>query len=200
MNLLGWLGGLVGSEIPAAPHEPGPPALTPVDPIARALSPAVLNHGVYRLGKGGRRPLALMPFDADGYLDCSGYVSWCLGLDRYQPGRIGGDWISTDTIVRDVTGPRAMFAPVPAAFAGSRLFVGVRPGDLVVYAGRVVAGVRVAIGHVGVVVEAPHPLGESAIGECRVAHCAASRNPAGGAVRVSDGRPWAARGIVVRRV
>lgn len=153
--------------------------------VRRALS--VVGQGRYRLGRGGRKPLASTPFDAEGLADCSGYASWCLGLDRYQPGRIGGDWISTDSIVRDATGPQAMFRPVS--------ITDWRPGDLLVYPGRRVGGVRVAIGHVGVIT-----VPGATILECRVAHCAASRSPSGGAVRVSDGRPWVRSGIVVCRV
>lgn len=84
------------------------------DPVAlRARS--MVGRGVYRLGRGGRKPLASSPFDAAGEADCSGYAAWAIGLDRYQPGDIGGDWISTDSIVRDARGPRAMFELVGAA-------------------------------------------------------------------------------------
>jgi len=87
------------------------------DPAAmRAIS--VIGRGVYRLGRGGRDPLAPTPFDAAGESDCSGYAAWCLGLDRYQPGEITGGWISTDAIVRDARGPRALFELVGVAPAG----------------------------------------------------------------------------------
>lgn len=175
---------LTRSEIPRGPAEANDNAPTP-DAVCRALS--VVGQGVYRLGRGGRSPMAATPFDRDGRCDCSGYAAWCLGLDRYQPGRIGGDWISTDSIVRDANGPRAMFQSVS--------ITDWRPGDLVVYPGRYVAGARVAIGHVGVLV-VPGPT----IAECRVSHCAASRHAGKGAVRVSDGKPWVKRGVVVRLV
>lgn len=186
---------LARSEIPRDPvdeHDAEPAVATP-DAVKRALS--VVGQGVYRLGRGGRKPLASTPFDAEGRCDCSGYVSWAMGLDRYQPGRIGGDWISTDSIVRDAEGPRAMFELVAAPTPRVPSVAHVSAGDLVVYPGRHVGGVRVAIGHVGVIaVVGP------TIAECRVAHCAASRHAGPGAVRVSDGRPWAKRGIVVRRI
>ena len=149
--------------------------------VRRALS--CVGRGVYKLGKGGRRPADPAPFDASGASDCSGFASWCLGLDRYQPTAIDGGWISTDSIVRDARGPHRMFVEVPIGEA--------QAGDLVVYPGRFVAGKRVGIGHVGVIVE-PGPT----ILACRVAHCAASGKVA---VRVSDGRPWARTGTVARR-
>ena len=192
-GLLGFLQALAGKhDVPtvAEPHALVPPPAPPVhatgldgaEVVRRAMS--AVGRGVYRLGKGGRRPADPTPFDRDGCCDCSGFASWCLGLDRYQPTAIDGGWISTDSIVRDAQGPHRMFREVPIGDA--------KPGDLVVYPGRFVAGKRVGIGHVGVIVE-PGPT----ILACKVAHCAASRSV--GAVRVSDGRPWSRRGIVARR-
>ena len=190
----GWLAALVGrTDVPAeAPPISHPPVgLTGAEVVARALS--VVGQGRYRLGKGGRRPANLTPFDAAGLCDCSGFAAWSMGLDRYQPGRIAGDWISTDAIVADAQGPGRMFAVVGRlTAAGLDRPAGWQPGDLVAYPGRRALGRRVAIGHVGVIVEVG-----ATIAACRVCHCAASGRVA---VRVSDGRPWAARGIVVRRV
>ena len=164
----------VEREIEAAPD---PRAARVVERALRAVGTCT-----YSLGKGGRHPEADSPGDGEGRCDCSGYASWALGLDR-KSGAIDGGWISTDSIVRDARGPRRMFREVPIGDA--------KPGDLVVYPGRFVAGRRVGIGHVGVIVE-PGPT----ILACRVAHCAASGKVA---VRVSDGRPWARSGIVARR-
>lgn len=66
----------------------------------------------YKLGAGGREPLALSPADHDGLCDCSGFVSWCVGLDRYQPRslllvKFNGGWISTSAIVFDALHPRS---------------------------------------------------------------------------------------------
>lgn len=191
MGFLAFFQALAGKhDVPtiADPIAAVAPAAAPVhgldgaEVVRRALS--CVGRGVYRLGRGGHRPADPAPFDASGASDCSGFASWCLGLDRYQPTAIDGGWISTDSIVRDARGPRRMFREVPIGEA--------KAGDLVVYPGRFVAGRRVGIGHVGVVVEPG-----ATIAACRVAHCAAS-GPV--AVRVSDGRPWARRGIVARRV
>lgn len=178
----------------AAPR-PDPPELAAVereieetpDPraarvVARALS--AVGTCTYSLGKGGRHPESPTPGDAQGRLDCSGFASWCLGLDR-KSDAIDGGWISTDSIVRDATGKRRLFRVVPAGQ--------IRAGDLVVFPGRYVAGRRVAIGHVGVVVEAGPTIEAS-----RVAHChgPSGRSPA---ISVRDGRTWR-RGIAVRLV
>lgn len=162
-----------------------PPVLPRPDLAARTVARArsMVGRGTYRLGAGGRHPDAASPLDAAGECDCSGFASWCIGRDRKEPQIVGG-WISTDSIVRDATGPRVLFqavAPIDAA-----------PGDLVVYPGRYVDGRRVAIGHVGVVVVAA-----DTIADCRVVHC---HGPSGGSPAISerDGRPWARRGIVAR--
>jgi len=150
--------------------------------VARALS--AVGTCTYSLGKGGRHPEAASPGDGEGRCDCSGYASWAMGLDR-KSDAIDGGWISTDSIVRDATGPRRMFRVVPAGQ--------IRAGDLVVFGGRWAKGRRVAIGHVGVVVEAG-----PTIEACRVAHChgPSGRSPA---ISVRDGRTWR-RGIAVRPV
>ena len=193
----GWLAALVGrTDVPAdAPPISHPPVgLTGAEVVARALS--VVGQGRYRLGKGGRRPANLTPFDAAGLCDCSGFAAWSMGLDRYQPGRIAGDWISTDAIVADAQGPGRMFAVVGRLTAGGLdRPAGWQPGDLVVYPGRRVLGRRVAIGHVGVVVAVTGP-GWSGLD---VVDCAGRRPPAI-AHRPDGGALWGRRGgVVVRR-
>ena len=156
--------------------------------VTRARS--VVGTGTYRLGRGGRHHDAASPLDAEGCCDCSGFASWAVGLDR-KSAAIEGGWISTDSIVRDATGPRRLFVVVPVGAMA-------QPGDLVVYPGRFVGGVRVGIGHVGVVAAVPTGWRYDATGQIgwlRIVHCAASGWIA---IRESDGRPWAKRGIVAR--
>ena len=192
-GVLAWLRNLGGRL--AAPRVDPPElaaveaeiAATPDPRAGRAVARARQHVGTgrYGLGRGGRKPDAVTPFDRDGLCDCSGYASWALGLDRYQPGAIGGDWISTDAIVRDATGPRRMFRAVE--------LIDARPGDLVVYGGRHVGGVRVRIGHVGMVVE-PGATWEAT----RVVHCHGGKAPA---VSESSAALWGRRvGIVARLV
>lgn len=88
--------------------------------------------------------------------DCSGYVSWVLGLARRrrppQPGV--GEWISTDSIYGDATHEARLFRPLGQAV----------PGCLVVYP----KPEHEPYGHVGVV-------SEVAAGRAvRVLHCAAA--------------------------
>lgn len=181
---------LRGTVPEVAGDDDAEPALSPAAPAehtagARAALRArsQVGTGRYRLGRGGRRPTAPSPLDGAGECDCSGFASWAIELDR-KDDRIGGGWISTDSIVRDATGPRVLFEVLAPADC--------RPGDLVVYPGRYVGGRRVAIGHVGVIVEAA-----DTIARCRVVHC---HGPTGQspAIEERDGRPWATRGIVVR--
>jgi cell wall-associated NlpC family hydrolase len=183
----GWLAALVGrTDVPAdePPISHPPVSLTGAEVVARALS--VVGQGVYQLGKGGRNPEAPSPL-IGGRCDCSGFASWCSGLDRYQPDQIDGDWISTTSIYRDATGPRRMFDVVELAAA--------QPGDLVVYPSRYRLGVRTGIGHVGVVVAVTGP-GWSGLD---VVDCAGRRPPAI-AHRPDGGALWGRRGgAVVRR-
>lgn len=157
------------------------------DPRAERVVARARRHlgtGRYGLGRGGRHPDAVTPFDRDGLCDCSGFAAWSLGRDR-KTDEIGGGWISTDSIVADATGPRRMFRAVPIGEAA--------PGDLVVYGGQRVGGVRVRIGHVGVVVEAG-----ATWDAVRVVHCHGGKRPA---VSESTAALWGRkRGIVVRPV
>lgn len=141
-----------------------------------------VGRGVYKLGTGGRDPHAATPF-ITGQCDCSGFVAWCLGLDRYQPGKIDGDWVSTTAVWRDAQGPRRLFERVEPAQATA--------GDIVVYGSTYEHGRRVGIGHIGVVVE-PAVI----VATMRIVHCAASGEIA---VRESNGAVWDRHhGIVAR--
>ena len=174
---------------PGDRHHPTLPPAPGVDVVTRALS--VVGQGVYGLGRGGRRPLWPTPFDALGRCDCSGYaLSWAFGLDRYQPGRIAGDWLACDLVYADATGPRRMWRRVDVA--------DVQPGDALVYPGRHENGRRVAIGHCAVVVERPAVV--TSFADCGVTHC---HGPAGHspAITRATGALWTRHGgIAVRRV
>ena len=185
--MLGW----ITSWLRPAPILASAPA--PDEPASVRRARSVVGQGRYALGRGGRAPDAATPFDRNGEADCSGFLSWAIGLDR-KSDAIDGGWISTDSIARDATGPRRMFQLVEPG-------EDVRPSDVVVYPGRYVAGRRLSIGHVGLVVAVPDGWryeGPTSLAGLRVVHCASSRAPGGGAVRESSGAPWARRGIVVR--
>jgi len=112
---------------------------------------SVIGEGKYLLGAGGRVPSHATPFDEHGCCDCSGFVAWCLGQDRYQPSHIGGNWIETTDIVRDAQGPQQMFERVYEK----------KPGYVMVYpdtAGRQ--------GHVGIISSLPDEHGDFHVTHC----------------------------------
>jgi cell wall-associated NlpC family hydrolase len=127
--------------------------LTPEQILRRALQAAkasIIAAGRYKLGKGGRKPSALHPFDSS-LCDCSGFVAWALGFDRYQPhmryyGTAGG-WISTRSMEADArAGGPGLLTMVPEADA--------LPGDVIVFGTKtVLVGKRrkKRIGHCGIV-------------------------------------------------
>ena len=80
---------------------------------------AVGQHTVYQLGKGGYRPEDMHP---GKHCDCSGFISWVIGLSRKH---IFGrhQWISTSDIHADATEHQHLFKKIPAP----------EPGCLVVY-------------------------------------------------------------------
>lgn len=122
-----------------------PVAVTRADVVRRAQS--MIGKGVYKLSKGGRVPSNLTPL-VDGQCDCSGFVAWCLGVDRYQPGKVaGGDWIETSAVAYDAVHFGSLFSQVWKDHLH-------QPGDLIVYgdSSRMVQGKkRTAQGHIGVV-------------------------------------------------
>ena len=89
--------------------------------------------------------------------DCSGFVTWALGVAR-DSGPWGGEgWISTDDMYRDARGDQRLFRPVDRA----------APGTVIVYPKPPGQGKNGLPGHVGIVTEVSsdgRPL--------RVLHCA----------------------------
>lgn len=105
--------------------------MSPGEALERAKRAAAIRPPIkYKLGRGGRDPLALSP--AQGrYLDCSGFVMWCLGRDRKE----GNFWWNTDSILHDALHERHRFQAIPVAV----------PGAVVVY------GDGGKVGHIGLV-------------------------------------------------
>lgn len=96
----------------------------------------------YQLGQGGRDPRSASPGDA---CDCSGFVAWCLGVDRYLPNAgiphmQDGAWWECTAVWRDARSPYGVVAEVDWDMAS--------PGDVVVYPDR---GSKQ--GHIGIVAE-----------------------------------------------
>lgn len=84
--------------------------------LARAKS-AIGKKTIYRLGRGGMKPERDRPSNSEGMCDCSGFIAWCCGISR-QCTAISGGWIETTIIVRDATGPQALFRKLPAPVPG----------------------------------------------------------------------------------
>lgn len=117
--------------------------------IGRARS--LLGKGIiYKLGQGGRNP-ALTPAQLAGsQLDCSGFVAWCLGFDRYitnpfyaaENGENGRGWFETTAAYKDANNGGGILTRIAAPV----------PGCIVVYGDSTVGGVHTE-GHIGIVTE-----------------------------------------------
>lgn len=97
----------------------------------------------YKLGKGGFDPQAATP---GANCDCSGFVSWVIGISRWQedkkkPWSKRIPWIETTAITEDARGAQMLFKVISEPV----------PGCIVVYGDRKVLGIR-RQGHVGIVV------------------------------------------------
>lgn len=105
--------------------------------VNRAMS-ATGHNITYKLGKGGFFPKDALP-TRTGTCDCSGFVSWVLGLSRI-PKSTRLWWIETTNIYNDATGRQRVFKELPAPV----------PGCVVVFPDRKI-GNRKREGHVGIV-------------------------------------------------
>lgn len=206
-----------GSAVGALARKPGTPTPVPPEERAQRAARALAGlRGYYGLGAGGRDPSAALPWGAyqprkgeaadqverrrglgPVWCDCSGAVSWVLGVPRRIPGYARGwDYLSTDGLIRDADDPAV------------ELVRWIEPGEpvapwqaLVVYGSQDLDGDgdRDTIGHVGAVSAVPEGwnyTGPASLEALSVWHCAASPSPTG-AIRVSSGRPWRRVGRLV---
>lgn len=135
----------------------------------------------YKLGAGGR----LKNTGIGTECDCSGFVAFALGVDRYLatwlPHYEGGAWLETTTLERD--------ALSPWGFVQADAWKNGLPGDLVVWGDR---GGRQ--GHVGVVATA------DASGPRTVVHCSSGNFKAtGDAIRETGSALFLRNGAIVAR-
>lgn len=116
-------------------------SITRTNAVARAVTCSHdVNYG-YGLGSGGRNPKATKPYNKEGKVDCSGAVSWFLGIDRLQIVTVAKEadkhgiidieqeelWWSTDSFYDDATGDG------PDWFDPIAVNDQILPGDLLVY-------------------------------------------------------------------
>ncbi|WP_167761300.1 CHAP domain-containing protein [Duganella callida] len=135
-----------------------PHAALPSNPVRVAREWAGLDPADQRELAPLARQMGIDVTDASLELpacDCSGFVCWALGLARFAPGPDAGDWINTDSIWADASGPQRRFQQLRAA----------RPGALVVYPQKD-SGEH--YGHVAIVIET-----DDQGSATRIAHCSA---------------------------
>jgi hypothetical protein len=119
--------------------------LTREQGVARAKSQ--VGKGLYKLGGGTRDCKSETPFDENNGCDCSNYVDWSCGFNKYQKLAVGEIWYNTDAIIEDAKhgGPNRLFEVVPSNET-------VLPGDILVYGSVYVHGERTP-GHVVIITD-----------------------------------------------
>ena len=116
--------------------------------------------------------------------DCTGFVCWCLGLDRYQP----PDWINTDSALEDALKKKVRFEPLELPELGC----------VVVYGGAWKNGIRTKVGHWGIVTGLPAEWGPS-WDLLSVTHCSSGQSRKhGAAIAETSGQLWARHGRFLR--
>lgn len=162
------------------------------EPASLRRARAFVGRGRFVRGAGGRDPVAPGPESACGSrvgCDGPGFVAWCLGYDRYQPGFAGGwDWIEPDAMILEAESTGRWFRPLAIPELGALI---VYPSIELVRAGRVDRR-----GHVGLVAAAPPTWSrdDARWAALRVIHCAASlQRRHGHAIAETHAVAWSAR-------
>jgi hypothetical protein len=183
--------------------------LTRTEAVERAVACSKDKGSFYGLGRGGRDPKARRPYDSKGRVDCSGFVSWALGFDRYQHfiGIYGVPedwWWSTDGLYDDATDRGQLDDDQrygPGWFRMVAKTEPVQPGDVLVYPDYKLNGVNKQ-GHTGLIVDVLPGFKRGKVGwheHLLVAHATPShRLKYGNVVAVTNARAWRKRGYLVR--
>ena len=132
----------------------------------------------YHLGAGGDNPNHNNCLSPQAQCDCSGFVCFCLGLDRYQRDlykKLGG-YLSTAAMVSDANTYQILF----------RRTAEPKPGDLIIYPSLYNHGRRMHIGHVGILHQLPNDIGPSVI-DC---NASPHRRNIGSAIGYSSISSW----------
>lgn len=155
--------------------------------VLRAHS-AIGHATPYKLGAGGRDPFSKLPGNGTDFAcDCSGFVAWAFGVDRYLPNGeiphlLGGDWLETSNVYRDALSPYGFAAIIPWSDA--------RPADVLVYPDR-----EGRQGHIGVISKI------NGFGADRVIHCSLGNwNEYHDAIRETDAVGFQRHGAITARI
>lgn len=162
------------------------------EPASVTRARAFVGRGHFLQGAGGRDPGARGPEGVCGSrvgCDGPGFVAWCLGYDRYQPGFAGGrDWVEPDAMILEAESTARWFQPLATPEVGALI---VYPSIELVRAGRIDRR-----GHVGLVAAAPAnwPRDDARWTALRVIHCAASlQRRHGHAIGETHAVAWSSR-------
>lgn len=141
--------------------------ITRAGAVSRAVQAASDRGYAYKLGAGARNPEAPDCYSTKTYggrraVDCSGYISWCLGFDKFVgysvpigPREEDEVWVYTDTIQQDAILTNGYFPRhgFSRKFRLLRPGETVLPGDVVVYDSRYPSGGERIPGHCGIITE-----------------------------------------------
>ena len=158
--------------------------------VLRARS--LVGHGRYIAGAGGRDASARTP---DGVVhgrrgcDYAGFLAWCLGYDRYQPGfTAGSDWVNADSMICEAELVGGWFCPLLAPEIGAVIAYCSIDFDR--------DGRRDRTGHAALIVELPGcwTTSDTAWAALRIIHCSPSiHRRRGHAIDETHAAAWAHR-------
>jgi hypothetical protein len=137
--------------------------------LARARGAA--GKGIkYKLGRGGMSPAAALPASHDNLCDCSGYVSWCMGMSRQTTHPLyvafNSGWINTDAMVHDANAATGFIERIEGAKVGCLIVYGKNP--------------KASVGHVGIVTAVKMSGGKTTA--TKVIHCSSGNSAKGDAI------------------
>jgi hypothetical protein len=166
---------------------PKEPVVSRGDVLLRAQMS--VGTGTYGLGKGGRKPLYHFPWSPDDtkrLVDCSGFVAWCLGVDRHFDFDGDGqrEWLETTAVYNDATGAQLRFERVDDA----------EEADVIVYPDRKIEGKRHE-GHIGIVSRVSEDGSVAAVIHCSTGN----QRKTGNAIAETNPRVFQLNGAIVAR-
>src|SRR5262249_33117222 len=153
---------------------------------------ALVGQGRYVVGAGGRDASARTPESiVRGRRGCddAGFLAWCLGYDRYQPGFTpASDWVNAHSMIYEAETLRAWFQPLVTPETGA---VSAYCSIELERDGR-----RDRAGHAALVVDVPDrwPPDDAAWTALRIIHCSPSiQRRRGHAIDETHAAAWAHR-------